>query len=199
MRSGYLNNQHGHDAATLTHGGISAMTWRNNDAILNASPRTSISPQFGERSAPALLQLTNRPADGRDFGGAIPLGACEQGRHTSFDEIDVLLDGAVVLLQHGPALQADELQMRAEAIECIRVHTGQDPTLNGSQSRLDKVPPHDRIPVLTQYFGRICSTASMWRSVRWIAFADRKVIVFCKRNSGVEVQRRGSFLPKSLR
>ena len=104
----------------LTHGGISAMTWRKNDAILNASPGTSISPRLASGRPPALLRLTNRPADGRDFDGAIPLGACEQGRHTSFDEIDVL-DGAVVLLQHGPALQANELQMRAEAIECIRV------------------------------------------------------------------------------
>ena len=73
----------------LTHGGISAMTWRENDAILNASPGTPISPQFGERSAPDCCKLTNRPADGRDFGGAIPLGACDT-TPTSFDEIDVL-------------------------------------------------------------------------------------------------------------
>ena len=36
MRSGYLNNQSmDMMQQLLTHGGISAMTWRNNDAILN--------------------------------------------------------------------------------------------------------------------------------------------------------------------
>ena len=48
--------------------------------------------------------------------GAVPLRACEQGRHASLDEIDVL-DGAVVLLQYGAVFQGDALQMRPQAFE----------------------------------------------------------------------------------
>ena len=71
-------------------------------------------------------------ADDSHFHRAVALGACQQGRHSPLDEIDVL-DQPVVLLKDGPAFQCDRLKEGSNAIKQVWRHACENPILNDGQ------------------------------------------------------------------